>query len=250
MNAIVDAPTEIDLFASPRDFSAKLRDLRIRVRETGVRRTFDYLWQRGITEFHERQLGINTTSAVRLAQPGCGTFEHNHYVPIGYGCLSRLLRRLRFGKGNEVVLDYGSGLGRLALVAATHSIQKAIGVEGSEDLTQRAKTNLDGIRYRLRCHDVQFIAMDATQYEVPDDVNTVFFVNPFNGEARQAVYRKLLESLDRASRPMTVICVNPNAEAFRLFKQGTRFTVRREYDDYFSPGVLGKILILDAVLAR
>lgn len=224
----------------------KLRNLVSRLRGTGIRPSLDYLWQRVTWPIHERRLGIRTTGVVRLSELGVPTTQHSDYAPIGFGCLHRILRRIDIRAGKDVFIDYGSGLGRVVLVAATCPLQRAIGVELSEQLTRGALENLAGSRNRLKCKDVQFIVTDATQYELPDDVSIVFFFNPFRGSVLESVYQRLCDSLDRAPRRITIVYVHPGEDAERLFKGEGPFALREEYNDWYNPGSFGKIMIFNS----
>ncbi|MBK8266850.1 MAG: class I SAM-dependent methyltransferase [Planctomycetes bacterium] len=224
----------------------KLRNLATRLRGMGFRPSQDYLWQRVTWPIQERRLGIRTTGVVRLSELGVPTSQHSDYAPISFGCLRRILKRIDIRAGKDVLIDYGSGLGRVVLVAATFPLQRVIGVELSEQLTRGALDNLANSKDRLKCKDVKFIVTDATQYELPDDVTIAFFFNPFRGGVLESVYQRLCDSLDRAPRRLTVVYVHPGEDAERLFKGEGPFVLREEYNDWYNPGSFGTIMIFNS----
>ena len=76
--------------------------------------------------------------------------------------------------GDDVFVDYGSGMGRVLIIAGHEPFKRVIGVEMSEQLNEVARENLDHNRDRFRCQESSDRA-DATQWQVPDDVTIVYF---------------------------------------------------------------------------
>lgn len=92
-----------------------------------------------------------------------------------------MARVLRPRNSDEVLLDYGSGLGRFVILAATMPFARIIGVELSPSLAEQARGNVLSCERSLVCKDIEIIIADATSDDVPDDVTTIYFNNPSPG---------------------------------------------------------------------
>lgn len=187
--------------------------------KNAVRAAVSRLW-------FERRLDVQTSGRIELDELGVAGRDRWRYEPAEWRVLRRILRR-REVDPDDVFLDMGSGMGRVVLQATDYRPRRVIGVELSKDLTDIAQQNLARNRDRLRCKDVELIASDALEYEVPDDVTIVFFNNPFTGDVFAEVMRKLEASLDRRPRRMRIIYRNPREHAAVL--ASGRFVLDRSW---------------------
>jgi hypothetical protein len=138
---------------------------------------------------------------LNLAGPG-----RMRYKPTGWSVLPRILP-VREVAGDDVFIDYGSGMGRIVYeAAARYPFRRVIGLELSSELNQIARSNLDRNAHLLRCSNVDLVTADALEYEPPPDVTVAFFANPFNGPTFELAVEKLLQV---ASRPLRIIYANP-----------------------------------------
>ncbi|MCW3063427.1 MAG: SAM-dependent methyltransferase [Solirubrobacterales bacterium] len=126
----------------------------------------------------------------------------------GFLFLRRGLRGCRVGP-EDVLLDYGSGKGRVLLQAARYPFARVIGLELDDSLGDVARRNLERARGRVRAGSVEIVTADATTWQVPDDVTYVYMFNPFGGDVFRATIARLVESLDRRPRRLTLIYANP-----------------------------------------
>jgi hypothetical protein len=180
----------------------------------------------GLVRRMERRHGIRTSGVVPLDELGTAAPDRTEYKPAPWFALRRALPR-RSVTPDDVFLDFGSGMGRLVFQAALwYPFARVIGVELSPRLHRIAEDNIDRNRSRLRCADVRLVCADALDYGVPDDVTVVFFDNPFTGWIFATVLDRLLASVDRAPRPLTVVYFNP-VEHERLMATGRVRLVRR-----------------------
>ncbi len=186
----------------------KLYNLVDNIRTLGpARATSLYRYRLG-EKLLDRRLGIRTTGLVGNA--ALEHSEHCHgYEAMHYGCLRTAMNYFAPDPNRDVMLDYGCGMGRAVVVAATFSFRRVIGVELSESLCDVARNNLRQAVRHLSCRDVRILNADATTYEVPPDVTAVFMFNPFAGPALQAVLERLAESLRRSPRAMRIVYVYP-----------------------------------------
>lgn len=164
----------------------------------------------------ERRYGVRTADFVRLEEFGLAHQDRVYYSPANWRTLRRTLPRHEVGE-HDVFIDLGSGMGRMVLEAASrYPFKRVIGVELSKELNDIARENVTNTRLRLRCKDIDLVRSDVLDYEIPGDVSVVFLNNPFRGEIFAAVIERLIASVDRSPRPVTVIYFNPVEEAFLL----------------------------------
>jgi hypothetical protein len=136
-----------------------------------------------------------------------------------------ILRELGISE-RDVFIDFGSGKGRMVLVAARFPFRRVIGVELSAKLNEVARENLERNRSRLICPDVALITADAGSYEIPDDVTVAYFANPFGPPLFGEVIDRLRASLERNPRRFALIYGVPRQHD-EVIKRGFRVVRQR-----------------------
>ncbi len=174
----------------------------------------------------EHHHGIRTFGERELTELGIAAPDRVDYKAAPWLALRRALPP-RSVTGSDVFLDLGSGMGRVVFLAALrYPFKRVIGVEVSRDLHNIAEDNIARNRSRFASRKVELICADVLEYAVPDDVTVVFLYNPFTGRVFQTVVERLVESVDRAPRPLRIIYSNP-AEHERLVGTGRIRLVKR-----------------------
>jgi SAM-dependent methyltransferase len=163
----------------------------------------------------ERRLAVRTRGVVQLDAADAAGANRVWYAPSEWIPTWRSLARLRVGR-DDVCLDYGSGLGRVLLVARRLPFRRVIGLEISPTLAGRARRNLEAQRGTIRCRDATVVEADATEWPVPDDVTVVYMYCPFTGPVFTAAIERIFESLDRRPRRMRLVYNNPYEHNFLL----------------------------------
>jgi SAM-dependent methyltransferase len=126
-------------------------------------------------------------------------YEGCEWVP-----LRRVLRRLRPTPA-DVFVDIGSGKGQALFIAARFPYGRVRGLEIIDSLVEDAEANRRRVRPKLRCQDVRTEAADALEWDVPDDVSTVFMYCPFTGEVFHEVMARIFASYDQNPRPLRIV---------------------------------------------
>lgn len=182
--------------------------------------------RRAVTKFlFERRLGVETSDILSTDELGYSDERNTHYQPSRWRTLKRMLPRRTVGP-DDVFLDMGSGMGRVVILAASYPFKRVLGMELSPELHEIAVRNLDEVRDRLVCKDVELEQANALEYEIPDDVTVLFLYNPFQGEIFDTAIASLLRSVDRNPRRVRIIYSNP-VEHERLMATGrVRLTKR------------------------
>ena len=161
----------------------------------------------------DRRLGIRTDGLILPPDLCEGCFP---YLPLAYRSLERLFARIDVKPGHDVLIDYGSGLGRVPIFAAQRPLKRSIGVELSKLLVARAVDNAKAALPKLACRQVEMVACDARTYRVPDDATLFYFYMPFEESILAAALDNIEASLDAHPRAARIVYVKPNSGAVFL----------------------------------
>jgi SAM-dependent methyltransferase len=137
------------------------------------------------------------------------------YQPSGWRYLRRGLRGLDVGP-SDVFVDFGAGKGRVLCQAARYPFARVIGVEISDRLADVARANVDRNRHRFTCQAVEVVTADAVDYQIPDDLTVAYFYHPFAGRTFETVIDRLVESIERKPRRVTIVYACPGLERYIL----------------------------------
>ena len=149
-----------------------------------------------------------TSDRVSLTDLGLEHPDRHPYIPSAWWVLRWLLPTSAV-RPDDVFVEFGCGKGRILIDAARrYRFARVIGVELSEELSGIARELIAKER-RLRCPDVRVENVDATTFEIPDDMTHAYMFNPFMGETFRQVLQNVAESLDRRPRRFQLIYVNP-----------------------------------------
>ncbi len=129
------------------------------------------------------------------------------YQPTSVEDFELLMGKLDIPHDEFVFVDYGSGKGRVLMLAAAYPFQRIIGVEFSPPLDRVARENIatlgeDAAR-------IETVVMDAAEFEPPLEPLVLYFNNPFELPVLQGVLDRLRESIDREPRPTYMVVTVP-----------------------------------------
>ena len=128
------------------------------------------------------------------------------YEPTPYSVLE-LLANSGYLSKNDVVIDYGSGKGRVDFYLAYYLKCHMIGVEYDNRLFQRAISNLKDAKSKSR---VEFVLKNASEYEIPNNAKALYFFNPFNVSVLIDVINNLKESIRKNKRNVLLFFYYPS----------------------------------------
>lgn len=128
------------------------------------------------------------------------------YEPTPYEVLERLAESDLISDKN-VVLDYGCGKGRVGFYLSLVKHCRYIGVDVDSDMINAALENKDN---SIVGNDVEFVLKKTEEYEVPGDVDVIYFFNPFSVEILNSVISKILDSYYDSPREITLIFYYPS----------------------------------------
>lgn len=130
------------------------------------------------------------------------------YEPTPYSVLERLANTGYIRKGN-ILLDYGCGKGRVDFFLSYQTRCQAIGIEYDERIYEKAAENQETAVFGGR---VLFKLANAEYFQVPENVDCVYFFNPFSLEILQKVIHRILKSYYDAPRAMMLFFYYPSDE--------------------------------------
>lgn len=130
------------------------------------------------------------------------------YEPTSYMVLERLANSGLIRK-NNILVDYGTGKGRVCFYLSYQTRCKTVGIEYDERIYKGAaenkKTAVSGNR-------TDFVLCSAESHKVPTEVDRCYFFNPFSIEIFQSVLRRIYESYYEKPRELLLFFYYPSEE--------------------------------------
>lgn len=185
---------------------------------------------RANTLFWERWLNIRTRGSQT---------EHNgeayRYEPAQYYVIRRIFDQLRLAP-HDVVVDVGSGKGRVVCMAAHLPIKKSIGVEYSSELNRIAESNKQRMRGQIA--PIEIWEGWAQDYRY-DDATVVMLFNPFGERIMRQLMEVLQQSMQRRPRPLRLVYTAPTCQ--HVFEEQSWLRKTAEWPLELFPGfILGR----------
>ena len=164
---------------------------------------------------------------------------HHPYEPTPYCVLERLAESGLIG-GEDVVLDYGCGKGRVDFFLSHQTKARTVGIEYDERIYADALEN-----QRTARATADFVLANAEHYEVPGDVTCCYFFNPFSMEILHKVMARIVESWYDCPREIMLFFYYPADEyiAYLMTVDELEFYDEIECDDLFTGDARERIVI-------
>jgi len=155
------------------------------------------------------------TDTLRRVELDTLDFESEHkldatwYQPTQARPLRHILRKLDLPKDGAFV-DFGSGKGRVLLIAAQFRFEKVVGVEFSRELCEVACDNVKVFAERTHITArIDVVESDAATYPIEEDHKVFFMNNPFDEVIMNDVLANLRISVTQFPRKIWLIYHNP-----------------------------------------
>ena len=133
---------------------------------------------------------------------------------------------------DSCLVDFGSGKGKVMLLAAEKGFPKVIGVEFSRELVEICRRNLEIFKRKTKSKAAfEVIHRDAAEFAIPADANLLFFSNPFDETLIEKVIGNIIKSLEMHPREIVVVHLFPQGN--RAFADHPRFPMEHEWKDGF-----------------
>ena len=148
------------------------------------------------------------------------------YEPTPYSVLERLANSGYIRKENTL-LDYGCGKGRVEFFLSWQTRCRSIGIEYDERIYRKAVENQ---QTAVSAGRVNFCGEDASQFELPDSVDRIYFFNPFSVEILRKVIHRVLESYYAVPREILLFFYYPSDEYISYLMTVDELTFSDEID--------------------
>jgi hypothetical protein len=144
----------------------------------------------------EREAWVDDVLGIEEAPPDVPDLPRGSvpYLPCGVEEIVAAVLEAPVRRGDELV-DLGSGLGRVAILAHLLSGARASGIEIQEPLVRRARAHCEA----LGLADISFV--HANVADVVLDGSIFFLYAPFNGE----VLRRVLARIEEVARRRPIV---------------------------------------------
>jgi len=124
-----------------------------------------------------RKSGIYTFGRFDANEAKSANGDETIYQPTPFKTLKAVFSKLPLFE-NDILLDAGSGMGRVVFFAAMYKIKKVIGIELRPSMHNIALANYAKLKKKEDYAPIEFILGDITMYDVKD-VTVFFLFNPF-----------------------------------------------------------------------
>jgi hypothetical protein len=166
--------------------------------------------------------GIVSLSKLEISSPN--REDGVRYEATSPAVFDDLVSRLEIEFEDFTFVDYGSGKGRVVLLAAELPFKRVIGIDFAPELVAVSRRNLMTYRGSMSCPSVEIHCCDACDFEPPDGPLVLFFFNPFAEPVLTTVLGRLSGSLARSPRPVFILATGPVARSPAFEAAGFRDT--------------------------
>lgn len=165
----------------------------------------------------DRKFGVNTSGIIRLYQYRDINADQKetgiHYEPTPVPALNLMLKALAIDHSKYTFVDFGSGKGRVLLLASEYPYREIIGVEFSQTLHNIAENNIKAWKNpKQKCFTLKSICMDARDFKLPNDPLILFFFTPFKPNVITKVVANIQESLKDNPRAVQILFYGTNQD--------------------------------------
>ena len=131
------------------------------------------------------------------------------YQGTNYFVIEKAFEYLKNENANNSILDFGSGKGRIMVVAAHYGFKNITGIDFSQSLCAEAGYNIEKIKPFFPKTNFEINCDDVVNYTIENNTNVFFFFNPFDEVIMLKVVKKILFSQKQNPRKIYIIYVNP-----------------------------------------
>lgn len=178
-----------------------------------MRNVREWYWQHENARF-DRRHGTDTGGSIEspnLQITSRNVREGVRYEPTTLRTFDVCMSHLPSDLSDFTFVDFGSGKGRVLLLASRHRFRAIVGIEYARDLHEIATRNIE--RYRdsdRRCADVRSLHGDATEFEIPPTPCVFYFFQPFAGTVLETVIDRVGRSIADQPRPAYLVFIHPH----------------------------------------
>jgi SAM-dependent methyltransferase len=171
----------------------------------------------------DREFGTDTSGYIpldRLTIESGDVREGVWYEPMSAKIFAQIMNNIGINYEEFEFVDFGSGKGRVLLLASQYEFKRIVGVEFSKELHQIATKNI-ALRGRGagKQSNISTCCADATEYAIPDARFVAFFYSPFMGKTMERVLENISASFRMNPREIVLVFYGENADTIGLLKK-------------------------------
>ena len=141
------------------------------------------------------------------------------YEPMSVNIFRQIMDNLALDVDRYTFIDFGSGKGRVLLLASDYGFRKVTGIEFAPELHEIAAQNVAILeREAARSDGIETICMDATEFVIPNVPVVLFLYSPFMGRVMEEVLGNVLASFSAHPRDMVLVFYGSNPRSIDLLK--------------------------------
>ncbi len=175
----------------------------------------------------DRKYGTDTRGFVPLQGLTIDSGNVNEgiwYEPMSVKIFREIMSHLDVDFSRFDFIDFGSGKGRVLLLASDYGFRRVIGVEFAQELHRTAANNAAIYqRYNRKASPIETVCIDATLFPIPEVPLIAFFYSPFKGRVMERVLENISGSFEQNRRKIILVFYGKNSESIELLK-GTDFS--------------------------
>jgi 2-polyprenyl-3-methyl-5-hydroxy-6-metoxy-1,4-benzoquinol methylase len=137
------------------------------------------------------------------------------------------------------LLDIGCGSGRVLNYAMLCNVNAVTGIDLDEEALQLAAQNCETVKKKGSTTSFTIAKADATLFDIPEPVNTVYMFNPFGLQTMQAVLQNIFRHVKVTNRPLYLIYCMPAYKA--VFEASSN--CRKIFEDFNKSGTISELCI-------
>jgi hypothetical protein len=182
------------------------------IRNRGLKRSIDIILSAMGDWVFDMKYGTDTMRCVNLDVLDINSENRQRgerYEPTRERPFRRLMKVLDF-PSDGVFVDFGSGKGRILMMASDYHFKRIVGVDFSPRLCEIARRNI--AIYQNKVGDgsnIEVIESDVVDYEVKSDENIFFMFNPFDSVVMNKVLGNIRMSFEKRNRKIWLIYNDP-----------------------------------------
>lgn len=195
----------------------------------------------------DKRFGVDTVGKVDLSNLTINSLNKSdgiYYEPTPERVFHSIMSGLAIDYENYHFIDYGSGKGRVILMASRYPFKEIVGVEFGRELVKIAENNIISYKDpRQRCKQIKSYCMDAVDFEIPSSNVVLYFFNPFTSDVMSKIVDNIISSYNKLPRDIVVVYYHPQSS--RLFDKlefMAKVESSRRMVDFTSPQFRGFVV--------
>lgn len=188
-----------------------------------------------INRCYDKRFCVDTGAGLspsQLATHSANLDDAEIYTPMPEKTFHAQIAPLELNTHEYTFVDFGSGKGKVLLMASDYPFKKILGVEFASNLHEVALSNLANYRSeKQQCSDLHPLLEDASTFSIPPGPCLLFFYAPFQGQVLVDVLENIRRSIVASPRPLVILFfdddvpdalitqVDETIEAWGLMKQ-------------------------------